>query len=543
MWIDSCCIDKSSSSELSEAISSMYQWYGLAAMCYTYLADVPPGDGHEANRSPFRRSLWFQRGWTLQELIAPINMVFLSNNWKPIGSKHALNGLVESITKISCRALLHLEPLSSFSVAQRLSWAAERETTKKEDRAYSLLGIFDITMPILYGEGDRAFRRLQEQIMLHIPDQSLFAWGTIGLLESRPSPIQSPNAFQAETRDVRPRSPLAQVLYNFKDSNQVKLPASHHERIEFTPTPYGIRTELQMIPLARDSLSRILGRSEGVELRLSDKYQWYLAILGCEHARYPEHLLGRVYAILPSEFGVDSVYVGHIRPISNPQSSTPQAQPDLFLLSPETVKHFSPHTQRKTVYIPHPDRADQIWNLRDQPYPAIKLALLEDTGHTLRSRLGYSINLRNPDPTTHCLTLSKDKHTITIEFQHTLENDGKQFTIIAEITLGPGTQLDSTPSTNPPDCRTMTVRWNDRSPWDTRLGPESVRLEASGVPLLTVDLNLEFVGAGFYVIGIDVRDSVESEYSAARLEARRIVTAQDLFRGPFSFLNVALRGQ
>ncbi|KAI1786361.1 heterokaryon incompatibility protein-domain-containing protein, partial [Ganoderma leucocontextum] len=177
IWIDSCCIDKSSSSELSEAINSMYAWYAIAGVCYAYLADVPPGDDHEAQGSRFRKSWWFTRGWTLQELIAPVNVVFLSVDWAPIGSKHALGSLVESVTKIDYQALLHLEPLHKFSVAQRLLWAANRKTTRKEDRAYSLLGIFDIHMPTLYGEGDRAFRRLQEQIMQRIPDQSLFAWG------------------------------------------------------------------------------------------------------------------------------------------------------------------------------------------------------------------------------------------------------------------------------------------------------------------------------------------------------------------------------
>ena len=170
IWIDSCCIDKSSSSELSEAINSMYKWYALADVRYAYLADVPPGDDHHAEESRFRESRWFTREWTLQELIAPVNVVFLSQDWAPIGSKHALGGLVEDVTSINHRALLHLEPLDKFSVAQRLSWAARRKTTREEDRAYSLLGIFDINMPTLYGEGNRAFRRLQEQVMQRIPD-------------------------------------------------------------------------------------------------------------------------------------------------------------------------------------------------------------------------------------------------------------------------------------------------------------------------------------------------------------------------------------
>ena len=181
IWIDSCCIDKSSSSELSEVINSMYQWYSLADICYAYLADVPPGDDHHAEDSRFRESRWFRRGWTLQELIAPVWVEFLSQDWASIGSKQALVTLVEGVTSISYEALLKLKPLDAFSVAQRLSWATKRQTTREEDRAYLLLGIFDINMPTLYGEGDCTFRQLQDWIMQRIPDQSLFTWGDVFL--------------------------------------------------------------------------------------------------------------------------------------------------------------------------------------------------------------------------------------------------------------------------------------------------------------------------------------------------------------------------
>ena len=162
IWIDSCCIDKASSSELSEAINSMYRWYCLSTVCYAYLADVPPGKDSREEESAFRRSRWFERGWTLQELIAPSSVTFLAADWTPIGSKHILADLIEDIAGIPDEALLHAQSLDEFSVAQRLSWAARRETTRVEDRAYSLLGIFDINMPTLYGEGELAFRRLQE---------------------------------------------------------------------------------------------------------------------------------------------------------------------------------------------------------------------------------------------------------------------------------------------------------------------------------------------------------------------------------------------
>ncbi|EJF55441.1 HET-domain-containing protein [Dichomitus squalens LYAD-421 SS1] len=150
LWIDSCCIDKTSSSELSESINSMWQWYGRAKVCFAHLADVPSGDDPRAAESTFRKSRWFTRGWTLQELIAPSTVVFLSQDWNAIGTKLTLISPLEEITSIPAEALLHTKSLDDFSVAQRLSWAARRETTRKEDRAYSLLGIFSINMPTLY---------------------------------------------------------------------------------------------------------------------------------------------------------------------------------------------------------------------------------------------------------------------------------------------------------------------------------------------------------------------------------------------------------
>ncbi|TBU30401.1 heterokaryon incompatibility protein-domain-containing protein, partial [Dichomitus squalens] len=176
IWIDSCCIDKSSSSELSEAINSMYSWYAGAVVCYAFLVDVPPGEDPAAPDSRFRESRWFERTWTLQELIAPRIVIFLCQDWSVLGSRNRLADLVEDITGISREALLQEKSLDEFSVAQRLSWAANRQATRPEDTAYSLLGLFDIHLPALYGEGnERAFRRLQEEIMRRIPDQSLFA--------------------------------------------------------------------------------------------------------------------------------------------------------------------------------------------------------------------------------------------------------------------------------------------------------------------------------------------------------------------------------
>lgn len=173
VWIDTCCIDKSSSTELSEAINSMFRWYQDAAVCYVYLSDVPSKKG--LLLFPFSR--WFLRGWTLQELLAPRSLVFYSKDWKCIGTRRSLCNIISEITTIHCNALSgRLHEIREFSIAQKMSWAANRQTTRKEDIAYCLMGLFGVNMPLLYGEGEQAFIRLQEKIMEDSDDQSIFAW-------------------------------------------------------------------------------------------------------------------------------------------------------------------------------------------------------------------------------------------------------------------------------------------------------------------------------------------------------------------------------
>ncbi|KAI0687933.1 heterokaryon incompatibility protein-domain-containing protein [Cerioporus squamosus] len=177
IWIDTCCIDKSSSAELSEAINSMFQWYAQAKICYAYLYDVPTACTLHAPSSEFRSSRWFTRGWTLQELIAPRYVVFLSSDWIPLGTKATLYELIEEITGINVGVLVFTQELADVSVACRMSWASSRQTTRLEDEAYSLMGIFGVHMTTIYGEGRMAFRRLQEEILRQIDDHTLFVWG------------------------------------------------------------------------------------------------------------------------------------------------------------------------------------------------------------------------------------------------------------------------------------------------------------------------------------------------------------------------------
>lgn len=167
--IDTCCIDKTSSAELSEAINSIYRWYYEGKVCYAYLADVGP-------EQLLKDSKWFTRGWTLQELIAPDNVEFYDSTWTAIGSKHSLAKELAEITRIDIRVVEDRTDLQGISIAARMAWAADRKTSRLEDRAYSLMGIFDVNMPMLYGEGGKAFILLQEEIIRSSTDQSILAW-------------------------------------------------------------------------------------------------------------------------------------------------------------------------------------------------------------------------------------------------------------------------------------------------------------------------------------------------------------------------------
>lgn len=166
-WIDTCCIDKKNAVELSAAINSMFRWYQDAARCYVYLSDVSKADSADDERAwkeAFRKSRWFTRGWTLQELIAPKSVDFFGSEGERLGSKLLLESEIHEITGIAKNALRNYA-LSSFSIEERRSWGKCRNTTIEEDEAYCLLGIFDVSMSLIYGERrDRAFRRLEEEI-------------------------------------------------------------------------------------------------------------------------------------------------------------------------------------------------------------------------------------------------------------------------------------------------------------------------------------------------------------------------------------------
>lgn len=174
VWADTVCIDKSSSAELSEAINSMYAWYRDAQVCYVYLSDVDAEDAFEKRQ--FHSSRWFTRGWTLQELLAPKEVIFYASDWTQIGTRRKLALDIACATRIPRRYLTGSSMAQMASISMKMSWISKRQTTRIEDMAYSMLGLFDINMSLLYGEGRKAFIRLQKEILKVSPDHTLFCW-------------------------------------------------------------------------------------------------------------------------------------------------------------------------------------------------------------------------------------------------------------------------------------------------------------------------------------------------------------------------------
>ena len=228
-WVDTCCIDKRSSAELSEAINSMYRWYGESAECFVWLEDYEVSG---LDKTALAQCKWFTRGWTLQELLAPSCCTFFSASWDVVGHKHGSKNHNDTcvcqqgrgnrecgtditpdlarITSINLLCLTSRDFIPYVSAAERMSWASNRVTTRLEDRAYSLLGLFQINMPLLYGEGTKAFRRLQEEIIKDHEDLSILCFNDPLLFnpkaeilwDTRAEPIlaKSPDAFREGDR-------------------------------------------------------------------------------------------------------------------------------------------------------------------------------------------------------------------------------------------------------------------------------------------------------------------------------------------------------
>lgn len=274
VWSDTCCINKESSSELEEAIRSMYRWYRDAFVCIVYLAK-------SSSVKDFAREPWFTRGWTLQELLAPERLRMYGKDWNPVCPKLEEVGggdefpfpndklsefMLNSISKATHIAVVNIRNFHSRSphimVSTKMKWASKRKTTRIEDVAYSLLGIFDIMMPIAYGEGDRAFHRLLETIAQRSGDPSFFAWSGPSSRYSMALPA-SPASYQAIVHSpycehdyiIQKRGILLKLLVI-----RVQIVSSTHQYTLRPPSPH-----LNIIcQLTRDSLQLNLDHSYAV---------------------------------------------------------------------------------------------------------------------------------------------------------------------------------------------------------------------------------------------------------------------------------------
>lgn len=237
VWVDTNCIDKTSSAELSEAINSMFAWYLNAKACYVYLEDVLYDLGSGPNASYtclFKSSRWFTRGWTLQELIAPDTVQFYDQHWTFIESKSRCRDALSKVTSIPQSVLASQQNLRKASTAQRFSWLSRRSTTRPEDMAYCMFGIFNVNLPLLYGEGDKAFTRLQEELMRSFHDHTIFCW-------SWPEQVPRPDWISA----------LAPNAAAFADSGDyIRRPGSliGTHPAEYTVTNVGIRMQVHLLP-------------------------------------------------------------------------------------------------------------------------------------------------------------------------------------------------------------------------------------------------------------------------------------------------------
>lgn len=241
---------------MTEAINSLLRWYKQADRCYVYFNDVSSDKGNaedENLHTQLRRSHWFKRGWTLQELLAPRSLQRYDKDWKWFGDRTSLSEQISAATGISDA---HLSDQSTTSVAMKLSWAANRQTSRIEDIAYSLLGIFDINMLMMYGEGENAFQRLQRKIIKRTDDETIFAWSSKdtsrpnGMLAPSPAAFANCGGIKRSTDGAAVRLPYA--MTNKGLELYVNLPNdSGHKHIidrQDVAIEYGLNCERRLVP-------------------------------------------------------------------------------------------------------------------------------------------------------------------------------------------------------------------------------------------------------------------------------------------------------
>ena len=257
VWVDTCCINKENYTELIEAINSMYSWYQAADICYALLSDVHGEPLCSQTIHEIKESKWFTRGWTLQELIAPDKVILFNKYWQTLGTKESLAEVLTSRTGVPAGILNKTQELSSQSIAQRMSWASERVTTREEDWAYCLLGIFDVNMPLFYGEGERkAFLRLQEEIIRKSDDHSIFAWDIHAL--QKPSKLSDGGAVATSSARIVQQLEflhglLAPSPKAFGQCQNVRETTSRRGRTAYTMTNRGLSISFAALLVSMDT--------------------------------------------------------------------------------------------------------------------------------------------------------------------------------------------------------------------------------------------------------------------------------------------------
>lgn len=267
-WTDTCCIDKRSSAELQEALNSMYQWYNHSSLCIAYL-------GQAETLEELGQDEWFTRGWTLQELLAPMFLIFYKKDWVPLDPdnigmgrgtsdklSHKVAPIIQAATGISSEFLRGFYPgdRTVKLIMEVMSWAADRTTERPEDIAYCLLGIFNITMPILYGEGESAFFRLQKELIKRTPDWTIFFWGGQPSRQSTMLPSH-PRCF-SQSQWGPPAIRMRELLLTPTSSGHPRYHPEQADAAPHTLTQLGLHIERDLYAVEKASRQEGPGESQ-----------------------------------------------------------------------------------------------------------------------------------------------------------------------------------------------------------------------------------------------------------------------------------------
>ncbi|EAQ93854.1 hypothetical protein CHGG_02089 [Chaetomium globosum CBS 148.51] len=339
VWVDTCCIDKRNSAEVSEAVNSMFRWYQRAAVCYAFLEDVHFDDyteGYMTWKDHFANSKWFTRGWTLQELLAPRKVVFYARGWRLLGTKSSLVKHVAKITGVDELTLLEPKLIPNASVAQRMSWAANRTTTKPEDLAYSLMGLFGVNMPVIYGEGDKAFLRLQEEIIKRSDDHTIFAWGTLGDGQAHAPhyPGQHPDLDEIDLDDLAGTTGiLAQSSKDFAGMAHVVVsaPTPNQPITDYALTNKGLHITLDLARTPTPTTTTTASVTNTSNSTTTHPPITYLAILNCHAEQDPTTQLALLLTTTPTTPNL-FVRTRSRQPTAVPTAERPSAKPRCLYL-------------------------------------------------------------------------------------------------------------------------------------------------------------------------------------------------------------------